>query len=127
MHYIRHWLLIILSECLLVSCQQGKDIPNFDEEAFQHDYQGCAGIRNKMKEQLFAITSELKGLTQTEMRNTLGKPDRQELASRNQKYFVYFIEPSADCSQDTVQQEPLTMYIRFSAVDRVTEVSFQNY
>ncbi len=102
-------------------------MPDFDEEAFQNDSQGCAGIRMKMKEQLFAITSELKGLTQTEMRHTLGKPDRQELASRNQKYFVYFIDPSAECSQDTTQQEPLTMYVRFSAVDRSVEISFKNY
>lgn len=115
----------------LTTCQQGIDIPGFDEEAFRQDANGCLGVRAEMKDKLFEITSQLKGLTQTEIQNTLGTPDQQDLADRNQKFFVYDIEPSPLCKQDTVEvssdKPPLTMYIRFSAIDLSTEVSFKNY
>lgn len=109
------------------ACQRGIDIQNFDEQAFKDDLNGCSGIRENMQQQLFENTSQLKGLSQSQIRATLGTPDRQELAERNQKYFIYFIEPSPQCNESTTNQEPLTMYIRFSAVDRATEISFKNY
>lgn len=118
------YLFLIL---ILGSCQQGIDIHNFDEQAFKDDLNGCSGVRNNMKQRLFEITSSLKGLSQRQIRATLGKPDRQELAERNQKYFIYFVEPSSQCKEASTNQEPLTMYIRFSAIDRSTEISFQNY
>lgn len=109
------------------ACQQGIDIQNFDEQAFKNDLSGCSGVRKNMKQRLFDITPQLKGLSQSQIKATLGKPDRQELAERNQKYFIYFVEPSLQCKESTKNQEPLTMYIRFSAVNLSTEVSFKNY
>lgn len=107
-------------------CASTPDIPGFDEAAFRQDAGGCEGIRNGMKEQVFAIEDELKGLSQRQVMNVLGRPDKHELASRGQKSFVYYIEPSSDCGQNHTTA-PLTMYIRFSALDAVTEVSFENY
>lgn len=107
-------------------CQSTPDIPGFDEAAFRQDAGGCEGIRNEMKEQLFTIEEDLKGLGEQKVMQLLGKPDRHELASRGQKSFVYYIEPSPECTQ-TNTEKPLTMYIRFSALDAVTEVSFENY
>lgn len=118
------WLIIIL--IIPWGCQSTPDIPGFDEAAFRQDAGGCEGMRNGMKEQIFALEDALKGLGQRKVMKALGKPDRQELAARGQKSFVYYIEPSPECDSGSATN-PLTMYIRFSALDAVTEVSFENY
>lgn len=110
----------------LWDCTATPDIPGFDEAAFRQDMGGCEGIRNGMKEQIFAIEDEIKGLSQQQVMNVLGRPDKHELASRGQKSFVYYIESSPACEQNDTTA-PLTMYIRFSALDAVTEVRFENY
>lgn len=109
-----------------LSCRPAVDIENFDEAAFQSDPNGCRGIRAGMKDSLFAADTYLKSLTQEDVYATLGKPDRQELAPRSQKYFVYFIEPAPACTGDSLGS-PLTLYIRFSAMNRASEVKYENY
>jgi hypothetical protein len=111
---------------LLWGCTATPDIPGFDEAAFRQDAGGCEGIRNGMQEQIFAIEDEIRGLSQRQVMNVLGRPDKHELASRGQKSFVYYIEPSPACEQNSTSV-PLTMLVRFSALDAVTEVSFENY
>ena len=115
-------LLIIL----LSGCQPVPDIPGFDEAAFRQDAHGCEGVRSGMKEKIFNVKDEFRGLSQEQVRQLLGKPDRQELASRGQKSFVYYIAPSSECKQNN-SKAPLTMFVRFSALNAVTEVGFENY
>ena len=111
---------------LLLSCHTAVDLENFDEAAFRSDPNGCASVRATMKESLFAADQHLKGLTQEEIWATLGKPDRQELATRSQKYYVYYVEPAPECSDDTTNL-PLTLFVRFSAMNRASEVKYENY
>lgn len=111
---------------LLSSCYSTVDIEGFDEAAFRADFRGCHGIRANMKDTLFAVDQHFKRLTQEEIYETLGKPDRQELASRSQKYYVYYIEPAPSCTEDSAAA-PLTMYVRFSAMNRASEVKYENY
>jgi hypothetical protein len=111
---------------LLGACQGPQDFENFDEEAFRDDPMGCEGVREAMKEEIFLLTDPLIGLSQRQVDATLGKPDRQELAARSQKYFVYFIEPAPSCESNS-EEEPLTMYVRFNSVGQANEISFKNY
>ena len=121
---ITYWSITLL---WLAGCTtQPVDIANFDEAAFRADSGGCKGTRNQMQESIFANDSSFKGLSQEEIYATLGKPDRQDLATRSQKYYIYFIEPSPTCS-DTISSQPLTLLIRFSAINRATEISYENY
>ncbi len=119
--------LLLLSLTLITSyCKpKAKDIPDFDEVLFQADRKGCHGERAQMRERLTQIDTALKGMSQKQIQATLGKPDRHELAPRSQKYFVYYIDPAPDCPNGA--ENPFTMLIRFSAMDRSSEVSFQNY
>jgi hypothetical protein len=120
--------LLLLSTllALLSSCHSAVDIENFDEAAFRADPNGCTGARANMKESLFAADQHLKGLTQEEIYATLGKPDRQELATRSQKYYVYYVDPAPECSGDSIRL-PLTLFVRFSAMNRASEVKYENY
>ena len=122
---ITFWVTTLL---WLVGCTtQPVDIAGFDAIAFRADPGGCQGTRNQMKESIFANDSSFKGLSQEEVYATLGKPDRQDLATRSQKYYVYFIEPSPTCAPDATSSQPLTLLIRFSAINRATEISYENY
>lgn len=111
---------------LFVGCRTAVDIENFDEAAFRSDPNGCTGVRASMKDALFAADQHFKGLTQEEIYATLGKPDRQELATRSQKYYVYYVDPAPTCSDDSTRL-PLTLFVRFSAVNRASEIKYENY
>lgn len=128
MRKIMYSIILGTSVTLLCGCTSKPDIPGFDDATFREDTGGCDGIRRDMKEQIFTIKDELKAqrLGEQEVLALLGKPDRHEIASRGQKSFVYYIEPSPNCEPDGMEK-PLTMFIRFSALDVVAEVSFENY
>lgn len=120
-------ILLFLSICSLISFCQPKpiDIPGFDEAVFRADQKGCHGERAQMKDVLMQVDTAFKGLSQKQIYALLGKPDRHELAPRSQKYFVYYIDPAPECAEGS--EEPFTLFIRFSALNRSTEISYQNY
>ena len=117
-------VLSIILALFLQSCR--KETPllkNFDSEAWKKDRLGCMGKRAEHIESLASQKNVLKGLGQNQIIELLGKPDFQELASRNQRFYVYYYRRGAHCEggkpnlkQDTV------LRVRFSALDGVNEV-----
>ncbi len=122
----KFFLLLVTVLFSISACHTEVDIANFDEAAFRSDPNGCLGVRSAMKDTLFAADTHFKRLTQEEIYATLGKPDRQELATRSQKYFVYYIDPAPECQGDSTGS-PLTLFVRFSAMNRASEVKYENY
>ena len=106
----------------LPACQKGKDIKDFDEQAWQSDRNGCEGIRIKMMDRLKHISPELKGLSNKEIIYILGRPDKNELYRRNQKFFVYYLSPAPACDTEAAAQKEVTLSIRFNAVGLSKEV-----
>jgi hypothetical protein len=96
----------------MYSCSQKDaiDLSNFDEVAWQSDKDGCAGIRTELRNDLINVKEELKGLNGDQVISALGKPNKTDLASRNQKYFIYNI------SCNTNSNDASTLSIRFNAV-----------
>ena len=56
----------------------------------------------------------------------LGKPDIHQLAGRNQKYYVYFLEKGPQCDDITQKLSALKMILRFNAVGLLSEITYQN-
>jgi len=110
-------LLTLLCICMN-SCTTNNaiDISNFDEVAWQTDKDGCDGQRIKLRNDLINAKDELKGLNGDQVISVLGKPNKMNLADRNQKYFVY----SISCATDSADVS--TLSIRFSAVGLSYEV-----
>jgi hypothetical protein len=54
----------------------------------------------------------------------LGRPDQNELYTRNQKFYYYFIQPAPDCggSKDSISSR---LVIRFNAMGLAKEVSVE--
>ncbi|CAA9221042.1 MAG: hypothetical protein AVDCRST_MAG56-400 [uncultured Cytophagales bacterium] len=110
----------------LAACGSPKQIDGFDSAAWQADRLGCGGGRKALSQPFDSIRRQLKGLTQNELLDVLGKPDFQRLYQRNQKFYVYFLEPGAQCGGNADASRARTAVIRFSAIELVTEVYYDN-
>ena len=111
--------------CLgITACDSSKKIKGFDTTTWQADRLGCGGQREALRQSFDTIRQELKGLTQDEVLDVLGKPDFQRLYERNQKFYVYFLEPGAQCEGKADASRARTVVLRFSAIELVTEVYY---
>jgi hypothetical protein len=107
---------------LLSSC--GRSLPHLDgvdDAKWKNDKNGCAGARATMADAVLSQKEELLSLSELEIVDVLGKPDKQELYKRNQKFYYYFIRPSPDCNQ-TSSANPLQLVIRFNAMGLAKEI-----
>lgn len=105
---------------LLFGC--GKPLPSLegiDVRKWKDDKNGCGHYREKTIIPLQSQSEKLKGLSEDEVITLLGRPDRNELYRRSEKFFEYFLKPGPLCRQDSTH---LILSIRFNAVGLAKEV-----
>ncbi|MFM8911909.1 MAG: hypothetical protein ACKOE6_03170 [Flammeovirgaceae bacterium] len=105
---------------LLVAC--GSPLPQLDGidlEKWRTDKNGCQGERLRYLAPLQTQREKLKGLSQDEVVELLGRPDKNELYKRNQKFFFYSLSPGKECGTDSSHQQ---LSIRFNAMGLAKEV-----
>jgi outer membrane protein assembly factor BamE (lipoprotein component of BamABCDE complex) len=106
---------------LSFSCQDTVQIKDFDTTLWQKDRLACQNKRKDMINSLEAQKAQLKGMTRVNILYFLGRPDKQELYQRNQRFYIYHYEKGTQCKgKGDIQSKILK--IRFSAIDLVTEV-----
>ena len=93
---------------------------------FKKDRGGCNGDRLKQIAWLKSNKMTWKGVSSNDMEDILGKPDIQQLADRNQEYYIYFLEKGEQCEKMTNPSRAKSMALRFSAIGLATEITFQN-
>lgn len=109
---------------LLISC--GKPLPDLtpiDLEAWKADKGGCHQKRMAFLTALQNQKEELKGLSEKDIIQLLGRPDQNELYKRNQKFYRYDIAPGKNCDASSGAGEKLV--IRFTAMGYAKEVSVE--
>jgi len=119
----------LLSLCiifLLASCTHKPDLNGLDVALFKMDRGGCNGDRVQQISWLKTHKMTWKGVSSNDMEDILGKPDIQQLADRNQEYYIYFLERGEHCAKITNPSQAKTMAFRFSAIGLATEITFQN-
>jgi outer membrane protein assembly factor BamE (lipoprotein component of BamABCDE complex) len=89
-----------------------------DIEKWKQDKWGCLNDRLKSLPALIEQKDKLKGLSQDDVVKLLGRPDKNELYKRNQKFFHYYIS-SEKCKTDTIIQR---LSFRFNAMGFAKEV-----
>ena len=109
----------------LSACTHQPDLRGFDLERWRADRGGCRGLRSTQIEPLKALRQELKGTSANDFAEWFGKPDVNQLADRNQEYYVYFLEAGPHCQDITKPSQARTVAVRFSALGLATEVTFQ--
>ena len=87
------------------------------------DKNGCNGERLRMKNQLLELKHNMRGFKAREIESYLGKPDAQELYTRSQRYYIYFMEPGPKC--ENAIEKPQALFVRFSAVGIATEFTIK--
>ncbi len=105
-----------------VSCGRSGALPeSFDIKAWKGDAMGCESQRVDLLPLLLTADQDILGLRETKFIQLLGKPDRNELKSRNQKVMVYHIDPAPSCSSYEKGRNK-SLHIRFNAVGLSSEL-----
>ncbi len=107
-----------------VSCNAKKDnIEGLATEMWKADAYGCLNQRADLEKSFMDNKEKLKGYSQKEMMQLLGKPDEVELYKRSQKFFIYYLSPGPQCNRQRLQNNrPKSLFIRFSAMDVSNEI-----
>ncbi len=109
----------------LVACGgPDKNLPGLNENAWKKDKNGCMNERSGMVDALQSSLDVIRGMSENEILHLLGQPDHNELYTRNQKFYIYYITPSLDCGT-TGQERQLFLEIRFSATNMAREVTIK--
>lgn len=122
MRYIKYFTVISI---FCFSCTKQPKLEGINLEKWRADKGGCLGERTQTIEQLKSLKEEIKGVSSNDLDDYLGKPDVQQLADRNQEYYVYFLEKGVHCETLQKPSEARSMAVRFSAMGMATEVTFQ--
>jgi hypothetical protein len=116
--------ILTLTFLILFACgQRQAELTGVDLTAWKQDPQGCKGLRSKMIRSLDDQRKKLLGMSEMDIIDLLGRPDENELYTRNQKFYHYFLEPSAACQSEI--KSPKMLVIRFSALGLANEVSVE--
>lgn len=117
---MRKLALVCFWGFVAIACN--KPLPSLsglDMAQWQKDANGCTGYRAQHERALVAETEALRGLSQMQIVELLGKPDQNELYKRNQKFFYYWLSGAPDCSEKKVAKR---LSVRFNAMGYAKEV-----
>lgn len=110
---------------LIFACQRQPNIDDFDPTTWQNDTNGCQGDRLAQLTALMEDQQELLGWSESKITGYLGLPDYRELYIRNQKFLIYYLEPTLECGTRG-KENPLRLYLRLDALGESNEISLRN-
>ena len=115
-----------LALCLLMlaaACEQPlPTLEGIDLSQWKNDKNGCLGARKLSIQLLQDQKKKLQGLTEMQVIELLGRPDQNELYSRNQKFFYYLLEPGKACGKIA---DAKRLSVRFNATGRAKEIELE--
>ena len=88
-----HPMLRSVLLCLTVLTLSWRKLPAFetiDSDQWKKDRNACGGYRQGIRSSIDQDIAKLKGLSENDLFNLLGRPDQNELYKRNQKFYSYF-------------------------------------
>jgi len=117
---LNFFLLIFLA----VGC--GKALPeleNIDLKSWKQDKNACGQYRTSVISALDSQKNKLIALDERQVVELLGNPDRNELYKRNQKFYYYYLTPTAECANASPESKRLA--IRFNAMGLAKEIAVE--
>lgn len=112
--------IVVATILIFCGCNNRSSLDNFDSKVWKSDAGGCEGKRKEIAEKFPGFREKLKGKSNKEILNILGKPDKNELYRRSQKFFIYYLTPSEECENGS--EIATYMQVRFSALGQSNEV-----
>ena len=119
-------VLLLFSIFTFQNCTNHKNISEneFNAQTWKDDKNACQNKRKTLLSSFKNIAFKLKGMSEPELRRLLGSPDEIGLYKRHQKFYIYFIEAAPKCSGN-LDLKPQKIYIRFSAINNVNEITYR--
>ena len=117
---------LLFSAFLLLCIACSKPLPEltgFDTKVWKDDYKGCLSSRAQYVESIRSQRDKLKGLSEKDLVSLLGKPDRNDLSERHEKFYYYFISPGPGC--EGVDSLGMALIVRFNATGVSKEVAIE--
>ncbi|WP_461114591.1 hypothetical protein [Spirosoma jeollabukense] len=119
--------LVSLLMVSILGCSSAPDqFGKLDLKKWRSDRGGCNGVRATLVPGFKAEVQNLKGKTANTIGELLGRPDVNQIADRNQKFYIYFLEKGIHCDQPGGKSTSRSVAIRMSAIGLATEITFQN-
>lgn len=112
-------LALVMNAC---SYSDPLQVPGLDAEAFQNDRGGCNGGRSKQIVLVKEHKDKFLGISENEIFKAIGRYDYQVLDRKNEKVFVYFLEPGPQCEQMQNPTEAESLVLYMNAVKLVRQV-----
>ncbi len=109
-----------------LSCSPAPDkLGSLDLVKWRSDRGGCKNVRSTLEKDFVKIQNEILGKHIDEVGYIFGRPDIQQLGSRDQKFYVYFLEKGIHCDDITQKSAAQKVILRFNAVGLLSEITFQ--
>lgn len=119
-------LVVLLLTASILGCGPAPDqFGKLDLKKWRSDRGGCNGVRATLVPDFKAEIQNLKGKTANTIGELLGRPDVNQIADRNQKFYIYFLEKGTHCDQSGGKSASRSVAIRMSAIGLATEITFQ--
>lgn len=124
---MRSALYFLLFVFALAGCSYSDplEIPGLDTAAFKGDRAGCNGGRKGQITLLKENRERFLGISENEIFNAIGRYDYQVLDRKNEKVFVYYLEPGPQCEQIQAPTQAQSLVLYLNAVKLVKEVEIR--
>lgn len=120
-------LIVVCLVWVLVGCTSAPDtLGRLDLVKWRQDRGACEGIRPTLVDDFKIEQANLMGKFADDVGVILGRPDIHQLGSRNQKFYVYFLEKGTQCDDIAKPSPALKVILRFNAVGLLSEITYQN-
>lgn len=118
--------ILYCSFLIVMACSSAPDtVGKLNVKKWRGDRGGCNGVRKTLVADFKAVSQDLKGKHINDITDMLGRPDVNQIADRNQKYYVYYLEKGPQCDQPGAKSASQSVALRFSAIGLLTEITFQ--
>ena len=108
-----------------IACNSNNPLNDSNLELWKSSDADCNGNRLEVLESILENKSYFTGMSQEEVKNVLGKPDRHELYNRNQKFFIYYLQ-APDCQNAVSDEKFKHLSLRFNSLGKLSEMVVVN-
>lgn len=123
---MKQGILLFTIVSLLFACSAPPErLGRLDLVEWRKDRRACENIRTKLIEDFKAEENQLVGKFADDVGKMLGKPDIHQLAGRNQKVYIYYLEKGTQCDDITQPSTAMKAVLRFNAIGLLTEIIYQ--
>ena len=115
--------IILTSVIIFSSCTRSIEIEGFSSKEWKSDRNGCKNIRQDDAKLILESKDKVLGQTEHAILKLMGRPDKNELYTRQQKFYIYYIDPGPLCDETmSTMDSARYLSIRFNATGVVNEV-----